>query len=204
MDANNTQVIGEMYDLFSRVDGLKPLQQAFRDYVQKGVETIVKDAAKDDEMVPRLLTLKSQASNTISKAFVTTPRPSATQNQGSTSTPPAKQPDTNFVTAMNDAFTYGFRARRSKPAEMIARYLHLQLRKGQKGLSDEEFKAALDEVLALYRYSEDKDVFRTFYHRSLARRLLSGSSASDDFEAAMLKELKESEHRLPLSYLSLG
>ncbi|KAJ3547369.1 hypothetical protein NMY22_g1674 [Coprinellus aureogranulatus] len=189
MDANNTQVIGEMYTLFGRVDGLKPLQKAFRDYVQKAVENIVKDTARDEEMVPRLLELKSQVENTISKAFLVSDCPTA--QKGSTSTPPKPQSDPNFVNAMNDAFTLGFRARRNKPAEMIARYLHQQLRKGQKGLSDEEFEKVLEAALALYRFSDDKDVFRTFYHRSLAKRLLSGSSASDDFEANMLKKLKE-------------
>lgn len=191
MDSNNTQVIGEMYTLFRQVSGLKPLHKAFRDYVQKGVETIVKDASKDDEMVPRLLKHKSEADNIISKAFLA-PTP-ASQKQSSTSKLPANQRDPRFVTALNDAFTYGFRARRSKPAEMIARYLHQQLRKGQKNMNDGEYQAGLDAALALYRFSEDKDVFRTFYHRSLAKRLLQGSSASDDFEAAMLKKLKERE-----------
>jgi cullin-4 len=194
MDANNTQVIGEMYSLFRRVDGLKPLQKAFRDYIQKVVESIVKDASKDDEMVPRLLKRKSEADNTISKAFLAPPP--ASHKQSSASKLPPMRRDPAFVTALNDAFTYGFRARRSKPAEMIARYLHQQLRKGQKGVGDGEYQAGLDAALALYRFSEDKDVFRTFYHRSLAKRLLQGSSASDDFEAAMLKKLKESESSL--------
>ncbi|KAG5641761.1 hypothetical protein DXG03_004273 [Asterophora parasitica] len=92
---------------------------------------------------------------------------------------------------MGDAFTAGFKARRNKPAEMIAKYLDHAMRKGQGSKSDAEFEALLDSVLALYRYTEDKDVFRTFYHRSLAKRLLLERSASDDFEAAMLKKLKE-------------
>lgn len=37
----------------------------------------------------------------------------------------------------------------------------------------------------------DKDVFRTFYHRALAKRLLQQRSASDDFERSVLRTLKE-------------
>ena len=53
----------------------------------------------------------------------------------------------------------------------------------------------LARVLVLYRFTDDKDVFRTFYHRALAKRLLLEKSASDDFEKAVLKRLKERECR---------
>ncbi|KAF9258222.1 hypothetical protein L218DRAFT_1065804, partial [Marasmius fiardii PR-910] len=42
----------------------------------------------------------------------------------------------------------------------------------------------------LYRYTDDKDVFRRFYHRQLAKRLLMQRSASDAFEK-MLKTLRD-------------
>ena len=86
----------------------------------------------------------------------------------------------------------GFKARRSKPAEMIAKYLDKAMRKGQGESTDTDFDTTLTNVLELYRFSEDKDVFRTFYHRSLAKRLLLGKSASNDFEISMLKKMKES------------
>ncbi|KAG8835787.1 hypothetical protein FRC17_001181 [Serendipita sp. 399] len=38
----------------------------------------------------------------------------------------------------------------------------------------------------------DKDAFRTFYNRALAKRLLLGRSASDDFEKRVLQELSKS------------
>lgn len=151
-------------------------------------------------MVDRLLELKHLANDTISKSFSTT---SATSSASTSSSSPRKQPDKEFVYALGDAFTTGFKARRNKPAEMIAKYLDKAMRKGQGGSSDVEFDAMLDDVLGLYRFSEDKDVFRTFYHRSLAKRLLLGKSASDDFEASMLKKLKESAYT-PLGRLILG
>jgi cullin-4 len=65
------------------------------------------------------------------------------------------------------------------------------MRKGQKGTSDADFETLLYSALGLYRFTNDKDVFRTFYHRALAKRLLLERSASDDFEKAMVKRLKE-------------
>ncbi|KAH8992167.1 hypothetical protein EDB83DRAFT_2683263 [Lactarius deliciosus] len=93
--------------------------------------------------------------------------------------------------ALHDAFASGFKKRRNKPAEVIARHIDKLMRMGQGSTSEEAFNEHLDASLALYRFTEDKDVFRAFYHRALAKRLLLGRSASDDTEKAMLKKLKE-------------
>lgn len=149
------------------------------------MEEIVKDVNNDDDMVQNLLELKSAADMTISTAFLTN-KINASETSAGT-----KTPDSEFVYSLKDAFASGFRARRNKAAEMIAKFLDKAMRKGQGSSTDAEFQALLDSVLALYRYTDDKDVFRTFYHRSLAKRLLLEKSASIDFEASMLKKLKE-------------
>jgi cullin 4 len=125
-------------------------------------------------MVERLLAFRSNASLALS--FVS-------------SSSPAK----DFQYALHDAFSSGFKKRHNKPAEMIAHHIDKLMRKGQGSASDETFNEQLDAVLTLYRFTADKDVFRAFYHRALARRLLLGRSASDDAEKAMLKKLKEGE-----------
>ena len=102
-------------------------------------------------------------------------------------------PNREFAYGLIDAFQAGFKTRRIKPAEMIAKHMDKAMRRGQKGKRDEDFAAELDEVLALYRFTDDMDVFRTFYQRALAKRLLLNRSASDDFEKAVLKKLKERE-----------
>lgn len=166
----------KVYALFSSVDGLPVLCREFKAYVQKTVQDVVKDALKDDEMVTRLLEFKSFADTTLKEAFVD---PSTNQN------------NQDFSYGLIDAFTKGFKARRNKPAEQIAKHVDRLMRHGQRGVSDAAFEALLDAALALYRFTDDKDVFRTFYHRALAKRLLLERSASDDFERAMLKKLKE-------------
>jgi cullin-4 len=164
------------YALFASVDGLPVLCREFKAYVQKTVQDVVKDASKDDEMVNRLLEFKSFADTTLKEAFVD---------------PSTKQNNQDFSYGLIDAFTKGFKARRNKPAELIAKHVDRLMRHGQRGVSDAAFEALLDAALALYRFTDDKDVFRTFYHRALAKRLLLERSASDDFEKTMLKKLKE-------------
>jgi hypothetical protein len=45
--------------------------------------------------------------------------------------------------------------------------------------------------ITIFKYIQDKDVFQKFCGRLLARRLVSGTSVSDDAEAAMITKLKD-------------
>lgn len=209
LDSKDTETLATMYNLFERVQGIKVLCNAFRMHVQviphfpltkhnhieipqTTVQDIVTDAAKDELMVQRLLDFKALVDTTISSSFVDEKVcPSRGPNTSTSTSSGIKQHNSEFVYALSDGFTMGFKARRNTPAEMIAKYLDKAMRRGQGGSSDEQFEALLDSVLALYRFTDDKDVFRSFYHRSLAKRLLLQKSASDDFEASMLKKLKE-------------
>lgn len=156
------------------------------------------DVKNDEEMVPRLLKLKAFADGVVTTVFVDKPAaPSDSAPVASTSSAvqsaPPPLPNREFGYALIDAFRAGFKARRNKPAEMIAKHMDKAMRRGQKGKADEVFASELDHVLALYRFTDDMDVFRTFYQRALAKRLLLSRSASDDFEKAILKKLKERE-----------
>jgi cullin-4 len=143
-------------------------------------------------MVQRLLDFKNVANSIVTEVFVdqVAHPPSATSQAGpSTNTPAANH--NQFSYALIDAFQTGFKARRNKPAEMVAKYMDKAMREPNRAASDTDFVGRMDAVLALYRFTDDKDVFRTFYHRALAKRLLLGRSASDDDEKIMLKKLKE-------------
>jgi cullin-4 len=141
-------------------------------------------------MVQRLLDFKSFADSLVNNVFVEDSTSDATE-------PATKQAATNsnsqFGYALIDAFQTGFRARRNKPAELIAKYIDKAAREPTRDVIAVNFEHRMDAVLALYRFTEDKDVFRTFYHRALAKRLLLGRSASDDDEKVLLKKLKERE-----------
>ena len=153
-------------------------------------------------MVQRLLDLKDLADQTINTAFVevpkdlsiTTSEPTSSVSTPSTSAILPKVPNKEFIYALSDAFALGFKARRLAPAEQIAKHLDQAMRRGQGQVSDWVYESELDKVLALYRFTDDKDVFRSFYHRALAKRLLLGRSASDDFEKGMIRKLKQSKY----------
>lgn len=44
--------------------------------------------------------------------------------------------------------------------------------------------------MVVFKYIEDKDVFQTFYSKMLAKRLIHGTSASEDLEGVMIGKLK--------------
>ncbi|KAF7367229.1 CULLIN-2 domain-containing protein [Mycena sanguinolenta] len=183
-----------MNELFSDAEGDKVICSVFKVHIEKTVQSIVKDAAADDTMAQRLLDCRAVADAAIKKCFVeeqVTLMDSDASKAESTSTVPVKRPRQEFIYALTDAFTVGFKARRNKPAEMIARHLDKLMRKGQGAMSDAEFEVLLDSALGLYRFTDDKDVFRGFYLRALAKRLLLERSASQDFESAVLKKLKD-------------
>ncbi|KAI0665335.1 hypothetical protein C8Q78DRAFT_1065044 [Trametes maxima] len=195
MGHRKAEPLQRMYGLFKKVGGLKVLSAAFKLYVQKIVKGIVTDKEHNDKMVPKLLEFKAFANKVVAQCFVDeAPAPSqpvASSSKTSTPTTPAPPPNRDFQYDLQDAFRAGFKARRNTPAEMLAKHMDRALRRGQKGRGDAAFVAELDAVLALYRYTDDMDVFRAFYQRALAKRLLLGRSASDDFERAVLKTLKE-------------
>lgn len=51
-------------------------------------------------------------------------------------------------------------------------------------------EAFQNEVMALFRHVNSKDVFEAFYKRNLAKRLLTGRSVSSDMERSFLSKLK--------------
>jgi hypothetical protein len=44
--------------------------------------------------------------------------------------------------------------------------------------------------ITLFKYIDDKDVFQKFYARLLAKRLIHGTSVSEEAEATMISRLK--------------
>ncbi|KAJ3974992.1 Cullin family-domain-containing protein [Lentinula raphanica] len=214
-DNNHTLTMGKLYQVFTTLSSvsssrapLRVLSNSWKAYVHNMVSGIVKATSADqsaldseEKMVPNLLRFKEQAEGILAATFVSKE---------------TKSREEDFVQALSDGFITGFRTRRVKPAEMLAKYLDNMMRKGQakfleslskstrtsadgdvmipvdsQNAQDTLFHKHLLSVLSLYRYSEDKDVFRTFYHRQLAKRLLLGRSASSDAEVRMLRMLKE-------------
>ncbi|KZP32792.1 hypothetical protein FIBSPDRAFT_882127 [Athelia psychrophila] len=185
MEKKDTAKLGTLYSLFARNSGTKTLCNAFKVYVYDTVKLTVLDKTNDDGLVQRMLDLKLYLDGVLPVAFADAP-----PSPGPSTAVPT--PNQDFAYALTDAFQSAFTPRRVPPlAELFAKHLDQLLRQGQKTLSLPEYEGKLDGVLGLYRFTGDKDVFRAFYFRALARRLLLGRSASDDWEKGMVRKLKE-------------
>ncbi|KAJ3485716.1 hypothetical protein NLI96_g4760 [Meripilus lineatus] len=78
----------------------------------------------------------------------------------------------------------------TKSAKHLARYADALLGKNNK-MAGEDLEDALDTVIVLLKYIDDKDVFLALYTTKLSKRLIHGISASDEAEASMISKLEE-------------
>ena len=79
----------------------------------------------------------------------------------------------------------------SKSPELLARYCDMLLRKSSKNPEESEVEETLNQLMVVFKYIEDKDVFQKFYSKMLGKRLVQRMSASDDAEASMISKLKQ-------------
>ncbi|EST06314.1 Cullin protein, neddylation domain protein [Kalmanozyma brasiliensis GHG001] len=79
----------------------------------------------------------------------------------------------------------------SRSPELLAKHTDALLKKSNKTTAENTLEEALNDVMIVFKYIEDKDVFQKFYSKMLAKRLVNFASASDDAEANMISRLKE-------------
>ena len=79
----------------------------------------------------------------------------------------------------------------SKSPEFLARFADTLLKKNAKGSEESDIDSALNNIMAVFKYIEDKDVFQKFYSKSLAKRLVYDTSSSEEAEESMINKLKE-------------
>ncbi|CAN1357293.1 CUL3A [Linum perenne] len=97
--------------------------------------------------------------------------------------------DKTFLNALTNSFEYFINLNARSP-EYISLFVDDKLRKGLKGVSEEDVELILDKVMMLFRYLQEKDVFEKYYKQHLAKRLLSGKTVSDDAERSLIVKLK--------------
>lgn len=79
----------------------------------------------------------------------------------------------------------------SKSPELLAKHADAMLKKSNKNSEETSLEHELNQIMIVFKYIEDKDVFQKFYSKMLAKRLVNFSSASDDAEASMISKLKD-------------
>ncbi|KAL1187759.1 Cullin-3B [Cardamine amara subsp. amara] len=164
--------MGRMYSLFRRVtNGLVIVRDVMTLHLREMGKQLVTDPEKSKdpvEFVQRLLDERDKYDKIIVTAF---------------------NNDKTFQNALNSSFEYFLNLNTRSP-EFISLFVDDKLRRGLKGVRDDDVDLILDKVMMLFRYLQEKDVFEKYYKQHLAKRLLSGKTVSDEAERNLIVKLK--------------
>lgn len=172
-----------MYTLLSRVPSLlQPLREKFEAHVKKigheAVEKVVPETGEVDSgaYFRALLDVHTKNLQLVQQCFSDEARFKASLDM-------ACQTFVNRNKATGTSST--------KSPELLAKHTDSLLKKGGKTAEEGQLEQELDDLMVLFKYLTDRDVFQKFYGKNLARRLVHGNSVSDDAELSMLTKLKE-------------
>ncbi|KAL4809369.1 Cullin [Aspergillus unguis] len=183
LDNERQEDLARMYRLLSRIkDGLDPLRTKFEAHVRKaGLSAVEKVAAEGESFEPKmyvdaLLSVHTRYHKLVKEAF---------------------NGESEFVRSLDNACREFVNRNKicksgsTKTPELLARYTDSLLKKGSKAAEESELEEMLVQIMTVFKYIEDKDVFQKFYSKMLAKRLVHVSSVSDDAETSMISKLKE-------------
>ncbi|CAL3965421.1 hypothetical protein PZA11_001830 [Diplocarpon coronariae] len=183
LDNDRYDDMARMYNLLARIpDGLEPLRSRFEAHVRKaGLAAVAKVAADADKIEPKvyvdaLLEIHTQYQGLVKEAFKEEPEFTRSLDNACR----------EFVNR-NQVCKSGS----NKSPELLAKYTDALLKKSASGSEESDLENSLTQIMTVFKYIEDKDVFQKFYSRMLARRLVHTSSSSDDAETSMISKLKE-------------
>lgn len=171
---NKIEDLARMYRLFVRVkDGLKTVCDCMRGYLrEQGKALVVEEEGESGRnpitYIQSLLNLKDRFDHFLNNSFSN---------------------DRLFKQAISSEFEH-FLNLNGKSPEFLSLFIDDKLKKGVKGLSEQEVETVLDKCMVLFRFLQEKDVFERYYKQHLAKRLLLGKSISDDSEKNMISKLK--------------
>lgn len=164
-----------MFSLLSRVpNGVDPMLNVLRAYVVQYVSDKIQALGKKAELPEEYCEVLIDAYGLFSVTIV----------EG------AFQNSPKFVQTMDKALREVINQQRSSP-ELMARYCDSLLRKGKNKSEGDALDLKLKALVTVFKYLDDKDIFQRFYSKYLARRLIYGTSVSDDSEADVLSNLKQ-------------
>ncbi|KEI37061.1 uncharacterized protein L969DRAFT_78791 [Mixia osmundae IAM 14324] len=183
LDNERLDDLRRMFKLLSRIpDGLSPLRQRFEVHVKKAGQDAVERVAAQAEGIDAkaycdvLLDVYRRNTCLSTEAFAGDPGFSAALDK-------ACREFVNRNKACAGSST--------KSPELLAKYADSLLKKTSKAGEESDVEAALLDVMTIFKFIEDKDVFQKFYSKFLAKRLVHGASASDDSEENMISKLKD-------------
>ncbi|EDW08137.2 cullin homolog 1 [Drosophila mojavensis] len=184
LNADRNDDLKRMYSLVSlSAKNLEQLKKILEDHIlQQGTEAIEKCCTSDAANDPKTYVQTILDTHKKYNALVLTAFDNNNGFVASLDKACGKFINSNVVTKPNNA---------GKSPELLAKYCDLLLKKSSKNPEDKELEDNLNQVMVVFKYIEDKDVFQKYYSNMLAKRLVSHSSASDDAEAMMISKLKQ-------------
>ncbi|XP_041458343.1 cullin-1-like [Lytechinus variegatus] len=184
LDADKNDDLARMYSLVSRIpDGLGELMTLLETHIcNQGLAAIEKcgeTAVNDPKLyVQTILDVHKKYNALVLTAFNNDSGFVASLDKAC-----GRFINSNAVTKMANSS--------SKSPELLAKYCDSLLKKSSKNPEEAELEDTLNQVMVVFKYIDDKDVFQKFYSKMLAKRLVHHNSASDDAEASMISKLKQ-------------
>ena len=183
LDTDRQEDLARMFRLLQKVPlGLEPLRTKFETHVRKaGEDSVEKVASEEESLDPKvyvdaLLEVHSRFASLVADAFAA---------------------DIDFVKSLDNACKEFINRNKvckdstTKSPELLAKYSDSLLKKGAKNIEENELENMLNQLMTVFKFIEDKDVFQKFYTRMLAKRLVHTNSASEEAEISMIGKLKE-------------
>eukprot|EP01105_Mastigella_eilhardi_P005883 TRINITY_DN1756_c0_g1_i3.p1 TRINITY_DN1756_c0_g1~~TRINITY_DN1756_c0_g1_i3.p1 ORF type:complete len:683 (+),score=179.25 TRINITY_DN1756_c0_g1_i3:196-2049(+) len=182
LENDRTDDMARLFELLRRVNGFSCLRDTFELYVQAvgvaALQAVAKQAVNDPKLyVETILHVLNKYRDMVNGSLQGDPGFLEALQKGC-----RKFINENAVCA--EALTP------TKSPELLARYTDAILRKSARTPPENELERLLDDIMEIFTYVEDKDVFQTFYGKALAKRLIHGTSASEDLEGTMIGKLK--------------
>eukprot|EP01064_Diplonema_japonicum_P030440 TRINITY_DN5181_c0_g1_i1.p1 TRINITY_DN5181_c0_g1~~TRINITY_DN5181_c0_g1_i1.p1 ORF type:complete len:789 (+),score=241.77 TRINITY_DN5181_c0_g1_i1:78-2369(+) len=186
---NRLDDIHRTYRLFSRISkGIDPIARLMYEFVTNEGKQIVSKHSNTTDLCFKAYTNDLLALHTKYKKIL------------------AEQLDNNptFQKAVKDAFEAFVNqqlqcivkgaAPRTPPAkvyssELIANYCDMLMKNVVEKIGDDELEDILEQVVAVFGYISDKDLFQEFYRKQLSKRLLM-TTVNEDSERSLISKLK--------------
>ncbi|KER32636.1 hypothetical protein T265_01323 [Opisthorchis viverrini] len=184
LNEDREEDIWRMYKLVGHFpNGMRALVSMVEDHVEeKGCEAlrqVAKSALTDPKLyIDTILQIHRKNYNLVLSAFACDPAFTRALDKGC-----ERFINRNAVTELAGS--------PRKSPELLAKYSDFLLKKSPKDMQIDDLEEALGQVMTVFKYIEDKDVFQKFYSKTLARRLVYNQSISEDAEASMISKLKE-------------
>ncbi|KAF2221027.1 Cullin [Elsinoe ampelina] len=181
LDNDRVEDMARMYKLLARIpEGLDPLRARFEQHVLNAGMAAV-DKINSPELEPKvfveaLLEVHTKYSELVNTAF---------------------NGESEFVRSLDNACRKYVNSNAvcktasSRSSELLSKHADTLLKRSSKSTEEDDMEKQLNDIMTIFKYIEDKDVFHKFYSKTLAKRLVSGTSASNDAETSMISKLKD-------------